>query len=58
MLAQVSFFWGGGGIGRVNDRGQTGFYHFLRSGDNSGVLVYDGAEFLLDIADKDGRISF
>lgn len=37
---------------------QTGFYHFLRSGDDIGVFVYDGAEFLLDIADEDGRVNF
>lgn len=37
---------------------QTGFYHFLRGGDDFGVFVYDGAEFLLDIADEDGRVSF
>lgn len=37
---------------------QTGFYHFLRSSDDSGVFMYDGAEFLLDIADEDGRVSY
>lgn len=49
-----------GGRGRedeVKDREQTGFYHFLRGGDDFRVFVYGGAEFLLDIADEDGRVS-
>ena len=42
--------------GGAKDRGQTGSYHFLRGGDYIWVFVYGGAEFLLDIADEDGRI--
>lgn len=46
-------------VGReVKDGGQTGSYHFLRRGDDFWVFVYGGPEFLLDIANKDGRVSF
>ena len=42
----------------MKDGGQTGSYHFLRRGDDFWVFVYGGPEFLLDIANKDGRVSF
>lgn len=37
---------------------QTGFYHFLSSGNDFWIFMYDGTEFLLDIADEDGRVNF
>lgn len=55
---RVSPDWGDlAGGDEVKDRGQTGFDHFLRGGDDFWVFVYGGAEFLLDIADEDGRVS-
>lgn len=41
----------------MKEGGQTGFYHFLRRGDDFWVFVYGGAEFLLDIANEDGGVS-
>lgn len=50
----ADWIWGGR---EVKDGGQTGSYQFLRRGDDLWVFVYDGPEFLLDIANKDGRVS-